>query len=121
MAKVKGPLFSFEASGSLKDTIVYSQWKGRNYVRTHTIPFNPQTTTQVNVRAAWTLLVAQWQGEAPATQVIWDDYAKEFNVSGFNWYVGRGMDAYVTQLTTAVTPASVSVTGSPPNEVWTWT
>ncbi len=121
MALVKAPLFSFEASGTLKDQIVYSQWKGRNYVRTHTIPFNPNTATQVNVRTAWSLLVTQWQSETPATKLIWDAYAKDFQMSGFNWYVGRGMDAYVSQITTAVTPASVSVTGDPPNEVWVWT
>lgn len=120
MARVKAPLFSFEASGSLKKTIVYSQWKGRNYVREHTVPFNPQSETQVNVRKAFELLVAAWQAEEQTYKDEWDEFAKIFQMSGFNSYVGRGMKEYIEQITSAVTPVSVSVTGTPPAEVWVW-
>lgn len=120
MARVKGPLFSIEASGSVAKTIVYSQWKGRNYVRQHTIPLNPQSATQMNVRYALTLLVAAWQGEIQAYWDTWNEFGKQFNLSGFNAYVKRGMDAYITQLTSAVTPVSVSVTGNPPLDIWVW-
>ncbi len=121
MARTKGPLFSLDASGSLDKTIVYSQWKGRSYVRRHAIPFNPKTPAQVNVRAAMTLLVAQWKTEIPAYQEEWNTYGKTLNISGFNAYVSRGMKEYVIQITTAVAPASVSVSGTPPVEVWVWT
>lgn len=120
MARVKGPLFSLDASGSVAKTITYSQWKGRNYVRQHVIPYNPSTATQVNVRAAMTLLVAQWQGESTESKDNWNEFGKTLELSGFNAYVSRGMDEYVIQLTTAVAPLSVSVTGTPPLEVWTW-
>lgn len=120
MARVKGPLFSFEASGSLKKTITFSQWKGRNYVRTHTIPLNPQTATQVNVRTAITLLVAQWKTEIVGYQTEWNTFGKTLNLSGFNAYVKRGMEEYMVQLGSSTTPASVSVSGTPPAEVWVW-
>lgn len=120
MARTKGPLFSIDASGTVANVIVYSQWKGRSYVRRHAIPYNPQSPAQVNVRAAMTFLVAKWQAEAPASQADWNLYGKQFNLSGFNLFVSRGMDAYVLQLTTAVTPTSVLVVGTPPAEVWTW-
>lgn len=120
MARVKGPLFSFEASGSLKKSITYAQWKGRNYVRSHTIPSNPQTPTQVNVRAAFTLLVALWKTLAPADVILWNDFGKTLDYSGFNAFVGRGQKEYAIQLTTAVPPVSVLVVGAPPIEVWTW-
>ncbi len=120
MARVKGPLFSLEASGSVSKTIVYSQWKGRNYVREHTIPLNPQTAAQVNVRTAMTLLVAAWQAEDPAYQTTWGEYGKQFNLSGFNSYVSRGMDAYMLQHGSAILPTGVSVTGDPPADVWVW-
>jgi len=120
MARVKGPLFSLEASGSLKKTITYSQWKGRNYVREHTIPFNPEADKQVNVRKAFTLLVAAWQElEAPA-MLEWDGFGKLFNMSGFNTYLGRGMKEYKIQLTTLVLPVSCEVVGVAPDDVWTW-
>ena len=120
MARVKGPLFSLDASGSVAKTITYSQWKGRNYVRQHVIPYNPSTATQVNVRLAMTLLVAAWQAESAPTQLSWNEFGKTLELSGFNAYVSRGMDQYVIQLTTANTPVSVAVAGDPPADVWTW-
>lgn len=50
MATIKGPLMSFDASGSVAETIVFSKWKGRNYVRQHVVPSNPETGLQVGVR-----------------------------------------------------------------------
>lgn len=120
MAKTKGPLFSLDASGTVAKTIVYSRWKGRSYVRRHTIPLNPQTPGQINVRTAMALLVAAWQGESQGTKDNWNEYAKAQTLSGFNVYIQRGMDEYVIQITTAVTPVSVSVTGAAGVEVWTW-
>jgi len=120
MARVKGPLFSLEASGTVAKTITFSQWKGRMYLRKHTLPLNPQSAKQVNVRTAMTLLVTEWQSEIAGDKTIWNDFAKQFNKSGFNEYVSRGMKEYVIQITTAVTPVSVSWAGNPPADVWTW-
>jgi len=50
MAKVKGPLFSLEASGALANTIVYSIWKGRPYVRELVTPSNPSSAGQITIR-----------------------------------------------------------------------
>lgn len=50
MAKVKGPLFSLEASGALAKTIVFSIWKGRPYVRELVNPSNPSSAGQVAIR-----------------------------------------------------------------------
>lgn len=120
MARVKGPLFSIDASGSVANTITFSKWKGRNYVRQHVIPQNPQSATQVNVRTAWDLLVVSFQGEAAPEKASWNVFADQFNMSGFNQYVSRGMKEYIVQITSAVTPVSVSVTGDAPADVWTW-
>ncbi|MBA7647915.1 hypothetical protein ES703_55694 [subsurface metagenome] len=120
MAKTKGPLFSLDASGTVAGLITFSQWKGRSYVRQHVIPLNPQSTKQVNVRTAMTLLVAEWQGEEQAYKDEWDAFAKQFNKSGWNMYASRGMKEYMVQHGSDVTPTGVSVTGTPPAEVWVW-
>lgn len=52
MAKVTSPLMSLDASGTVADALVFSKWKGRNYVRQHVIPSNPQSTAQQAVREA---------------------------------------------------------------------
>ena len=46
MAKVTGPLFSLDASGSYGGAMVFAKWKGRAYVRQLVIPANPQTLAQ---------------------------------------------------------------------------
>jgi hypothetical protein len=120
MATIKGPLFSLDASGSLAKTVTYSKWKGRNYVRQHVIPQNPQSTNQVNVRTAWDLLVVSFQGEAAPEKASWDAFAEQFNMSGFNQYISRGMKEYIDQLGSSTLPVSVSVTGDAPADVWTW-
>lgn len=50
MAKVTGPLMSMDASGKLGDAIVFSKWKGQNYVRQFVIPANPQSALQGDTR-----------------------------------------------------------------------
>ena len=47
MAKVKGPLMSLEASGTVGDTITFDK---RGFVRQRVIPANPQTDLQGNQR-----------------------------------------------------------------------
>lgn len=50
MAKVISPLFSFEASGKIADAMVFFTWKGRNVVRKWTIPTNPMSQDQGDIR-----------------------------------------------------------------------
>jgi len=51
MASVKAPFFGLDASGTIAGSIVMSKWKGRNYVRRHAIPSNPNSEAQIGVRA----------------------------------------------------------------------
>lgn len=51
MAKVSGPLMSLDASGKVGGTVVFSKWKGRNYVRQLVTPANPDTSGQKGVRS----------------------------------------------------------------------
>ena len=122
MARVSGPLFSMSASGTVGKAITFGIWKGRPWCRVWFKPENPNTPAQVNVRLAMKMLVAYWQEHDDAKKLIWDNYAAPFGMSGFNKFVSRGMDQYVIQLTTAVTPVSVGKDlEAPPGETWTWT
>jgi len=58
MAKVKAPLFSLGASGSIGEALVYFSWKGINVVRQHVVPSNPQTARQNTQRGYITAAVA---------------------------------------------------------------
>jgi hypothetical protein len=50
MAKVNGPLMSLSASGSVANTLVFSIWKGRPYVRQLVTPANPSSLGQISAR-----------------------------------------------------------------------
>ena len=118
MAKVIGPLHSFEASGKVA-SMVFGTWRGIQWTRMHFIPANPQTTLQVNVRTAMALSVAEYQSQAAGEKTLWDDAAAGTPKSGYNLFIAAAMDAYVTQLTTAVLPTGVVYTPPYPGAfVW---
>lgn len=66
MARLTAPLLSFEGSGQIAKTQVYSTWKGIPYVRRYTVPANPRSTEQVKTRSVFTWLNFAWR-TAPGT------------------------------------------------------
>lgn len=86
MVKVAGPALSLDASGKLGGAIVFSKWKGRNYVRVLVTPANPKSVGQVSVRSMMKWLSQQWKSIGDAPQATWIDRAKITNISPFNAY-----------------------------------
>jgi hypothetical protein len=84
MVKVYGPALSVDASGTLANTMVFSKWKGRNYVRSHVNPAQPRTGAQVGVRAMFKFLSQQWASMTTGNKATWLALAKQHNVSEFN-------------------------------------
>jgi len=87
MAIVKGPGMSLDASGSLAATIVFSKWKGRNYIRQHVVPANPKSGGQVGVRAMFKFLSQIWDGLSAADKATWEDRADDLVASEFNAFM----------------------------------
>ena len=67
------------------------------------------------------LLAKSWKKEPTATKATWQIYGETINVTGYVAYTSRGMDEYVVQIGTDTMPQTVSVSGDPPAENWTWT
>lgn len=61
MAKLVAPLLSFEGSGQIGRTQVYSSWKGISYARRYTIPADPKSTGQVLTRSVFSWLNFVWR------------------------------------------------------------
>jgi hypothetical protein len=61
MARLTAPLLSFEGSGQIAKTQVYSKWKGIPYARRYTIPANPRSTGQVQTRTVFSWLNFVWR------------------------------------------------------------
>lgn len=87
MAIVKGPGMSLDASGSLASTIVFSKWKGRNYIRQHVIPANPKSGGQVGVRSMFKFLSQHWVNLSVADQASWISRADDLVASTFNAFM----------------------------------
>lgn len=87
MVKVNAPALSLDASGSLAGSMVFSKWKGRNYVRSLVRPSNPQTGGQVGVRSMFRFLTQQWANLTDAEQATWEDRAEDSSISPFNAFV----------------------------------
>ncbi len=94
MAKVKGALFSFDARGTIADSITYSIWRGVQYVRQWFSPQNPKTPAQLNIRGFFAEAVDNWRTVLTAEQKnAWIEFASGMAMSGFNAYVGRYIKA----------------------------
>lgn len=94
MALVNGPLFSLGASGQVGKAIVYSKWKGRDYVREYVIPANPRTMPQIFQRSMLGALSRWWAGLASAAgaQSSWAALASAKNISMFNAMLSYNLD-----------------------------
>jgi hypothetical protein len=95
MAKVSGPLFSLDARGQVGKAIVFSFWKGVNYVRQHVVPNNPQSSLQTAIRDLVTDASVAWKlGSTIGGIDIDAAYKLDFNTaaagqaySGFDLYM----------------------------------
>jgi len=94
MVKVLGPMFSFEASGTIGKIATFSKWKGRPYVRQRVVPANPKSALQVATRAMLRFLSQAWATVGATPQGSWDDLAAASQISPFNAYVGRNQTRF---------------------------
>jgi len=75
MSKTVAPLLSFDASGQIASSLVYSRWKGRAYARRYVVPSNPQSTEQTVTRNAFSFLQSVIKVMGPLALAPWTAYA----------------------------------------------
>lgn len=132
MATVKGPLFSLDAAGSIAKTVVFSKWKGRNYVRRHIIPANPRSGLQVGIRSVFKYITQDWANLSAADIQDWDNAAAADNITGLDAQVrdaitrarrnlGWRENLTDTPLGTIDPPTSPTTTAQPKTLVLDWT
>lgn len=106
MALSTGPLFSLDARGQIGKAIVFSIWKGVNYVRRWTVPQNPQSADQVVVRTILTDGSQKWKDGTITSgdKLLWNAFAVGKPFSGFNAY----MKAYYNDNIVVGPPMSIA-------------
>lgn len=89
MVKWYSVLFS-DGRGKLGDQVVFSNWKGRPYMRAYALPANPNTLKQQAQRDRHSKAVAGWQSNV-GTDVerlgAWNELALTRQISGFNLWM----------------------------------
>lgn len=101
MAKWKSPIFS-DIRNKLGENVVFSMWKGRQYMRSYTKPSNPKTNAQTANRLHMHYLVSKWQGfiaTIPPLVTAWNAAALSDLISGYNRFV-KGARGYVVSAPT---------------------
>lgn len=115
MVKVTAPALSLGASGSIGGAMVFSTWKGRPYVRELVKPSNPQSGSQVGVRAMFKGLAQNWAALTTANKATWQTRADDAIVSTFNAYMSYNQKRWRNFLgPTKEDPATAAGT----NAVW---
>lgn len=92
MVRLKAPLFSLEASGTLGKSVVFAKWKGRDYARRHAIPANPKSGLQTGIRAVFGFCAAHWQIMNVAYSATWEIIAANRDLTGLNAYIADAVD-----------------------------
>lgn len=86
MVKLKGPGLANRAAGQLAGELIFSNWKGRAYLKKHRRPRQPRAPGQVAMRAMITWLSSQWSKLDPAHQATWVQLAARTHIAPVNAY-----------------------------------
>ena len=113
MAIVKGPGFSLDASGSLGGAIVFSKWKGRNYIRQLVTPANPQSGAQTGFRSSMKFLAQNWVGLTAGEQATWLTRAQDMIVSNFNAFTSYNQLRWRNFLTPSKEDPAAEISAAP--------
>lgn len=121
MAKLKAPLLSLGASGSIGKAIVYFTWKGLNVARQHVVPSNPKTSGQTTQRGYLTEAVdAIHAAQALAADPLAEADTMAYSLWGsifaaprtwFNQAVKNAIDQRVAALRGAIYRAGATTPG----------
>lgn len=132
MALTKAPLFSLDASGTIAGAIVFSKWKGRNYVRRHAVPHNPKTGLQVGMRSSFKFVAQDYVNLSATIVGHWKTKADPYSITPLdeqmrycqrNIRLGKGciQDWMAAPGTTPTAPATASATALPKSLALAWT
>ena len=114
MAKWTSALFT-DIRGALGKSVVFSNWKGRNYLREYVTPANPQTLAQTAERLHHAAIVEMFQNNVkgtPAHKTAWNAEALPALISGFNRFLSYGRQITFGTVDLANSSLSVEVTAS---------
>lgn len=86
MAKVKNPLFSLTAHGSVARRFTMQRQQGRQHCKTWAKPSGQPSAAQQLRRATFKQAAATWAALTPAERAPYQEQAKAENITAWNAY-----------------------------------
>jgi len=94
MVKIKGPMLSATASGSLGPATTLASWKGRAYARKKGAPADPRSPQQMSYRALLAFLAERWKTLTTLQQATWFPTALDANVPPYNAFMAHNLELW---------------------------
>lgn len=87
MTKLKAPLISLSASGSIGDVISFDRRGRQNRVRTKPVPTDARSLAQMYQRWDYQDAAALWHFLSAADKQAWETSARRLRITGFNYWM----------------------------------
>lgn len=87
MAKIKAPLFSLGAHGSVADDITLQDSFAGTIMRPKPRPKDTKTLKQIYQRWLYQDCAAWWHEQSPAQQQVYETAARRHHMTGFAWWM----------------------------------
>lgn len=91
MTKLKNPLFSLRASGSLAKVIAFTRRRRQNIAEKMPVPEDAKSLAQLSWRHMYQKAVALWHALSPAEKQEWESLARPKHMTGFAWFVSQAL------------------------------
>lgn len=88
MTKIKNPLLSFEAHGSLADSVTIQRRSQTTFARQKPTPAQPRTLPQMYQRWLYQDYSALWLTLTPSQKQVYQSAASRHHMTGFAYYMG---------------------------------
>jgi len=111
MPKWTSPIFT-DIRNALGESVVFSMWKGRPYMRSWVRPSNPKTNKQQANRSVLSNIIKRYQTVVSTDDITaeWNKEALSYTISGFNVFTKFGMKASIACPLTGSTAVASTVT-----------
>ena len=91
MVKLTGPGMALKASGSIAETLTFSELLKRPYLKTYAKPFDPKTDNQLPIRAGMGFLGSSWKTLTLPQRKTWLPEAEALEYAPYHAYVALNM------------------------------
>lgn len=111
MPKWTSPIFT-DIRNALGESVVFSMWKGRPYMRSWVRPSNPKTNKQQANRNVLSNIIKRFQTVVSTDDIraAWNKEALSYTISGFNVFTKFGMKASIACPLSGSTSAAATIT-----------